>query len=54
MEMAAFEESNEFNDKLRGYFLEPATGTPEEFADIMRNDLARWSRVVKEAHLKID
>ena len=53
-EVAAAVEAPDINEKLRGYFLEPVTATPEAFAEIMKNDLARWSRVVREAKLKID
>jgi tripartite-type tricarboxylate transporter receptor subunit TctC len=33
--------------------LEPAGGPPEEFADRIKSDVAKWKRVVKEAHIKI-
>jgi tripartite-type tricarboxylate transporter receptor subunit TctC len=29
-------------------------GTPEEFAKIIRSDLAKWARVVKESGAKVD
>ena len=53
-EVAAAVEAPELNEKIRGYFLEPTTAAPEAFAEIMKSDLARWSRVVREARLKID
>jgi len=53
-EVAAAVEAPDLNEKIRGYFLEPTTATPEAFAEIIKNDLARWSRVVREAKLKID
>ena len=53
-ELVAAVEAPEVNERIRGYFLEPTTGTPEAFAEIMKNDLARWSRVVREAKLKIE
>jgi tripartite-type tricarboxylate transporter receptor subunit TctC len=31
---------------------EPTVATPESFADIMRTDLVRWGRVVREAKVK--
>ena len=33
--------------------LEPAGGPPEEFRDRIASDLAKWKRVVKEAHIVI-
>lgn len=53
-EIAAAVAAPEVNDKIRSFYLEPATATPEAFADIMKNDLARWKRVVREAKIKID
>ena len=29
-------------------------GTPEEFGRYIREDLAKWTRIVKEAHVKVD
>jgi tripartite-type tricarboxylate transporter receptor subunit TctC len=34
--------------------LEPAAGPPEEFANRLRVDVARWKNVVKEAHITIN
>jgi tripartite-type tricarboxylate transporter receptor subunit TctC len=33
---------------------EPAGGTPEEFAETIRRDSAKWAEVVKRAGAKID
>ena len=44
----------EIVERLRGMSLEPVTAGPEAFAEIMREDLARWSRVVREAKIRID
>jgi tripartite-type tricarboxylate transporter receptor subunit TctC len=32
----------------------PQPGTPEAFASLIRSDLARWSRLVKEANIQIE
>jgi tripartite-type tricarboxylate transporter receptor subunit TctC len=53
-EVALAMEGSEAKDKVRSFFLEPATTTPEEFAEIMKNDLASWSRVIRDAKVKID
>jgi tripartite-type tricarboxylate transporter receptor subunit TctC len=44
----------EVNEKLRAMMMEPAAGTPEQFSKIMRDELERWTRVVREAKIKID
>ena len=46
--------TNEIADKLRSMQFVPFTSTPEQFADIVRNDLARWSHLVREARLKAE
>jgi len=32
----------------------PAGGTPDQFREVIRHDIARWSEVVKKANIKID
>ncbi len=44
----------EVAEKLKSLYFDTVTATPEGFADIMRGDLARWSRVVREAHLQVE
>jgi tripartite-type tricarboxylate transporter receptor subunit TctC len=44
----------EVNERLRGMLMEPASASPEEFSRIMRDELERWTRVVREAKIKID
>jgi tripartite-type tricarboxylate transporter receptor subunit TctC len=39
----------EMREKLSEQGLEPVTGTPEQFADLIRTDLARWAKVIKTA-----
>jgi tripartite-type tricarboxylate transporter receptor subunit TctC len=39
-------------ERYRTLILEPATTTPEEFRALIRSDLARWGKVVKEAGIK--
>jgi tripartite-type tricarboxylate transporter receptor subunit TctC len=34
--------------------LEPAGGTPADFAAILKNEAARWSKVVQQANIKIE
>jgi tripartite-type tricarboxylate transporter receptor subunit TctC len=53
-EVAAATEAADVKEKMRSYFLEPSTATPEEFSGIIKGDLARWSSVIREAKVKID
>ena len=39
---------------LAGDGLEPAGGSSDEFAVILKNEVARWSQVVKQAGVKLD
>jgi tripartite-type tricarboxylate transporter receptor subunit TctC len=34
--------------------LEANTGSPEQFAEFIKAEAAKWSKVVKDANLKID
>ncbi len=40
--------------RLRGYALEPAHSTPEGFAQVIAQDIATWSKVVKAGNIKIE
>jgi tripartite-type tricarboxylate transporter receptor subunit TctC len=31
-----------------------ATGTPEQFADYIKSETAKWSRVIKESGARVD
>jgi tripartite-type tricarboxylate transporter receptor subunit TctC len=44
----------EIKDRLVQLFFEPTTLTSEEFARVMRADLAQWDRVVREAKIKAE
>jgi tripartite-type tricarboxylate transporter receptor subunit TctC len=33
--------------------LEPITGTPEQFAALVRAETVRWGKVVKDADIKV-
>ena len=46
--------SEELKKVLASDGLEPAGGTPEEFAALLKAEVARWAQVVKRANIKID
>ena len=41
-------------DKLAGAGIEPVTSTPAEFAAFIRRDAERWSKVIRDAGIKLD
>ena len=46
--------SKPVHDRFVSLGAEPKSSTPEEFAQLVRTDVARWARVVKEANIKLD
>jgi tripartite-type tricarboxylate transporter receptor subunit TctC len=41
-------------DKFVKQGVEPRTGTPEQFGDLLKSEVPRWARVIKEAGIKVD
>ena len=41
-------------EKIRAQFLDPWTCTPEEFMQIVKTDLAKWSKIVKDSGARVD
>jgi tripartite-type tricarboxylate transporter receptor subunit TctC len=46
--------AREMEEKLAGEGVTPAGGTSEEFGKLIRADIARWAKVVKQANVKIE
>ena len=44
----------EIRDRMAGEGIEPGGSTPEQFAAIIKSDIAKWTRVVREARIKAD
>jgi tripartite-type tricarboxylate transporter receptor subunit TctC len=44
----------DLREKVMGLGLYPNTSTPEELATDLRNDIARWTPIIKAAGLKAD
>ncbi|HWI15908.1 MAG TPA: hypothetical protein VNT02_16700 [Burkholderiales bacterium] len=40
--------------RIVGLGFEPVSSKPDEFAAFVRADIARWAKVIREAHVKID
>jgi tripartite-type tricarboxylate transporter receptor subunit TctC len=47
-------ESQTFRDRFASIGDEPAGGTPEEFADVIRKDSAKWADVIRRAGARLD
>jgi tripartite-type tricarboxylate transporter receptor subunit TctC len=47
-------QSPDVRDKLLAQGAEPMPGTPEAFSSFMREEMARWAPVVKQARVKLD
>lgn len=41
-------------ERFAGIALDPAPSTPEQFSAYIKEDFARWTKVVKEANIKVD
>ncbi|HLX80346.1 MAG TPA: tripartite tricarboxylate transporter substrate binding protein [Burkholderiales bacterium] len=54
-EMQRFQNTPEFSALLQKFGMEPwAPNTPEQFGDIIKNDVGRWAAVVKASGAKVD
>lgn len=52
-EITAAVKTAEVSERLRGQVFEPETATPEQLQAIIRGDLEKWSKIVREANLKL-
>ena len=46
-------QAKELQDRMAGEGLEPAGGTPEQFREVMKRDVEKWKRVVKQAKVTV-
>lgn len=54
-EMQKFQHTQEFRDLLVRFGMEPwQPNSPEQFAEVVKNDLGRWAAVVKASGAKVD
>jgi tripartite-type tricarboxylate transporter receptor subunit TctC len=53
-EIAAIWQAPDVREGLKKQGLEPVTGTPAQFAQLIRDDLKKWDRVVKQAKITAD
>ncbi len=53
-ELVRIMHSPELKDRLAAMATDPATDTPEEFAEFLKRETAKWAEVVRKADLKVD
>jgi tripartite-type tricarboxylate transporter receptor subunit TctC len=53
-DLAALMKMPDLKERLSQLGSEPAGTTPAEFADLMKNDTAKWSKVVKASGARVD
>lgn len=44
----------DMRERLRSFGATPGSGTPEQFAALFRNEVAKWAKVVKSAGVRVD
>ncbi|TMG73589.1 MAG: hypothetical protein E6H75_13240 [Betaproteobacteria bacterium] len=44
----------DMREQLAGQGLVPNTGTPEQFAKLVKEDFEKWGRVIRDAKIKAD
>ena len=44
----------EVRERLEGLTFEPIGGTPQQFADYVRSEVAKWAVVVKQTGAKLE
>ena len=53
-EIAKALDSKGVHDKLAGFGCEPYKGTPEQFAAVVREDLPKWAKIVRDSGATVD
>jgi tripartite-type tricarboxylate transporter receptor subunit TctC len=53
-EIAKLMEEPEMKERLIGLGVESASGTPEQLAALVRDDLVRWAKIVKDSGAQLD
>jgi tripartite-type tricarboxylate transporter receptor subunit TctC len=41
-------------ERFKELAADPKTTTPEEFAQFIRNDIAKWQKVAQKANIRLD
>ena len=53
-EIVKIMDSAEMKERMVGLGVEPAPGTPDQLASLMRDDLVRWAKIVKDSGAQLD
>jgi tripartite-type tricarboxylate transporter receptor subunit TctC len=44
---------HDFNDRLLALGFDPVASTPDQFADWLKSELAKWGKVIREANITV-
>lgn len=47
-------QTQEMHGRFVGQGLEPVTSTPDQFAALIKSDLAKWAKIVKQAGIRAE
>jgi tripartite-type tricarboxylate transporter receptor subunit TctC len=47
-------EQADIKERMRSMLFDQRTGTPEQFADLIKSDLAKWGKLIKDANIQLD
>jgi tripartite-type tricarboxylate transporter receptor subunit TctC len=53
-EMVKILTSPEMKDRISKQGVDVVAGTPEHFSGFLKSEVARWAKVIQEAHIKAD
>jgi tripartite-type tricarboxylate transporter receptor subunit TctC len=53
-EIAKVVSAPDVRERLLGFGIEPVGGTPEQFTQHLRNEIARWTPVIRQSGIRID
>jgi tripartite-type tricarboxylate transporter receptor subunit TctC len=43
----------DFNDRLLALGFDPVASTPDQFADWIKDEIAKWGKVIREANITV-
>jgi tripartite-type tricarboxylate transporter receptor subunit TctC len=46
--------NTEFSKQLEAMGLVPASSTPTELGDLVKSELVRWTKVIRDAGIRVD
>ena len=47
-------EQTAIKERMRAMLFDQRTGTPEQFADLIRSDLAKWGKLIRDSNIRVE